>query len=186
MKNNIPESAREFGQFPCRPNGERMHHSQHCLGARNRTSSAWVWSTMGANVLPGALGLLGTDLIGAKGETVKTETLAGKGRVLGLYFSAHWCPPCRGFTPKLAEFYKHFRSGPDGHKLEIVFVSSDKTEAEFRDYCKEMPWLVLPFGDRDRKVKRTLMHILILHDWWFILLRTNFVKQDLALMAHES
>ena len=26
--------------------------------------------------------------------------------IIGLYFSAHWCPPCRGFTPVLSEFYK--------------------------------------------------------------------------------
>ena len=28
-----------------------------------------------------------------------------EGKVIGIYFSAHWCPPCRGFTPKLVEWY---------------------------------------------------------------------------------
>lgn len=27
------------------------------------------------------------------------------GKHLGLYFSAHWCPPCRAFTPQLAKWY---------------------------------------------------------------------------------
>ena len=32
------------------------------------------------------------------------QAMAGK-QALALYFSAHWCPPCRGFTPQLAEWY---------------------------------------------------------------------------------
>ena len=28
-----------------------------------------------------------------------------------IYFSAHWCPPCRNFTPMLAEFYNKVNEG---------------------------------------------------------------------------
>ena len=34
-----------------------------------------------------------------------TEVTSGKD-VICFYFSAHWCPPCRAFTPVLKEFYE--------------------------------------------------------------------------------
>merc|ERR1712182_101663 len=40
-----------------------------------------------------------------------------------------------------------------GKGLEVVFVSSDKDEAQFTDYFKEMPWLALDFADRQRKTQ---------------------------------
>ena len=61
------------------------------------------------------------------------------------YFSAHWCPPCRGFTPQLAKWYH----GPLGQKLEVVFVSADRDQASFNGYFGEMPWLALPFKNRN-------------------------------------
>ena len=66
---------------------------------------------------------------------------------VALYFSAHWCPPCRSFTPKLANAYsKNF-----SHELEVVFVSSDQDEAAFQEYYSSQPWLALPFGNRSLK-----------------------------------
>jgi nucleoredoxin len=92
--------------------------------------------------------LLGEKLLN-KEETVSTaDALAGKH--VALYFSAHWCPPCRGFTPELAKMYvSHLKA----KGLEIVFVSSDRDEAGFSSYYAEMPWLALPYGERELKAK---------------------------------
>ncbi|CAH1232255.1 NXN [Branchiostoma lanceolatum] len=99
--------------------------------------------------------LLGDKLQKKVGETesVETKSLLGEGRYLGLYFSAHWCPPCRGFTPKLTEFYKDLKATDKGKNFDVIFVSSDKDQASFDEYYAEMPWLALPYPDRDRKGK---------------------------------
>merc|ERR1711904_496355 len=95
--------------------------------------------------------LTGAKIIG-DGQELKGESLFGK--VFAFYFSAHWCPPCRGFTPQLAEWYtKDLKS----KGLEVVFVSSDKDQDQFEDYFKDMPWLALDFEDRKRKTQLSNM-----------------------------
>ena len=86
---------------------------------------------------------LGTSFIGQGGETVSEEAIRGK--TLGIYFSAHWCPPCRGFTPKLVETYKKVKAA--GRDFEVIFVSSDRDQHSFDEYFAEMPWLAVPHGD---------------------------------------
>mmetsp|Transcript_81903 Transcript_81903/g.227048 ORF Transcript_81903/g.227048 Transcript_81903/m.227048 type:complete len:321 (-) Transcript_81903:209-1171(-) len=80
------------------------------------------------------------------GQQVPNSELGGK--VIALYFSAHWCPPCRGFTPVLKKFYETVNGG--GGNLQIVFVSSDKSEAEGKDYFinHHGDWLMLDFGQK--------------------------------------
>eukprot|EP00435_Cladocopium_sp_Y103_P072802 s242_g41.t1 len=108
---------------------------------------------------PKAKDLVGKmKLTGPAGTMTLTEAMAGK-QALALYFSAHWCPPCRGFTPQLAEWYmKDLEWGLGGMEsdlkakgLEVVFVSSDRDEAAFKEYFGEMPWLALDFSDRKLK-----------------------------------
>lgn len=91
--------------------------------------------------------LLGDTLEGKSGNVKTSDAVAGKSAI-GLYFSAHWCPPCRGFTPKLAKTYTDALKGKG---MEIVFISSDKEEQAFKEYHGEMPWLALPYGDRKKK-----------------------------------
>lgn len=64
---------------------------------------------------------------------------------MGIYFSAHWCPPCRGFTPQLVETYKKLKAS--GKDFEIIFASSDRDTKSFQEYFQEMPWLAIPQGD---------------------------------------
>jgi len=63
------------------------------------------------------------------------------------YFSASWCGPCKAFTPALIAWYNKQREA--GAKLEIVFVSADKSQAEFDGYFGKMPWAGLDFSQRE-------------------------------------
>ena len=89
--------------------------------------------------------LLGPSLLKNANTHVNTVDALANKKVILLYFSAHWCGPCRHFTPLLTEFY-------DTHKeireddFEVVFVSSDRDMGGFSTYFGCMPWLALPFG----------------------------------------
>ncbi|XP_050719245.1 uncharacterized protein LOC126999973 [Eriocheir sinensis] len=82
---------------------------------------------------------------------VQLNDVCGTDRVLGLYFSAHWCGPCRGFTPQLVALYKHLKENTK-HQFEVILVSSDTDETAYNDYFRDMPWLALPFSETKRKV----------------------------------
>lgn len=77
-----------------------------------------------------------------------SEALKGK-KVVAVYFSAHWCPPCRAFTPMLKDFYQEVLDKHGQDSLAIVFVSSDRSSDEQESYFKEAhgDWFAVPFGD---------------------------------------
>jgi len=85
------------------------------------------------------------ELVDKDGNQSSCEDLSELDAV-GIYFSAHWCPPCRGFTPKLAESYLEMKAA--GKKWEIVFASSDQDQSQYDEYLGEMPFKAFPFGDK--------------------------------------
>ena len=77
----------------------------------------------------------------SKEEVFSTE-------IICLYFSAHWCGPCRKFTPSLSEFYKEINS--EKKQIEIIFCSSDQDQNQFDEYFKTMPWIAIPFESESK------------------------------------
>jgi nucleoredoxin len=68
-----------------------------------------------------------------------------KKKLIALYFSAHWCAPCRKFTPELVDYYN--RVATQHPEFEIVFVSFDKSQFAMETYMREanMPWPAIDF-----------------------------------------
>ncbi len=68
-----------------------------------------------------------------------------KKKLIALYFSAHWCAPCRKFTPELVDYYN--RVATQHPEFEIVFVSFDKSQFAMETYMLEanMPWPAIDF-----------------------------------------
>lgn len=72
-------------------------------------------------------------------------------KIIALYFSANWCPPCHQFLPRLRHTYQLLKQ--QDRDFEIIFVSWDNNEKEFAELTSKMPWLRLPFNDaRCRKL----------------------------------
>ncbi|KAL4617562.1 nucleoredoxin-like protein 2 [Arapaima gigas] len=91
----------------------------------------------------------GRALLNKDGEPVEPEE-ALRNKVVALYFSAGWCPPCRDFTPLLCDFYTELveeREPPA--QFEVVFISSDKSPEDMVEYYHELhgDWLALPWHD---------------------------------------
>jgi len=62
--------------------------------------------------------LLPSEYIDSDGNRHAMSELDGK--YLMLYFSAHWCPPCMRFTPKLSKAYTALKQKRDDFEVSFL------------------------------------------------------------------
>ena len=76
------------------------------------------------------------------GEVLKGRTL------IGVYFSADWCPSCTKFTPLLTQYYQNWMAGQlinnKGSKFLVILVSRCKTSRDTNNFFDPMPWAAIP------------------------------------------
>ena len=95
------------------------------------------------------------DLVTSKNGVLSTfnDDAIEKKKLIGLYFSAHWCGPCRKFTPQLVEFYNRVAAAHP--EFEIVFVSNDRSQPAMEGYMRDMqmPWPAISFAKIQEKTE---------------------------------
>jgi nucleoredoxin len=96
------------------------------------------------------------DLVALDGKRLKRfdDTKLADKKYVAVYYSAHWCPPCRAFTPELVKWYNTTKAA--NPHFELIFVSSDHTEKDMESYMagEAMQWPALKF--LKKKTDKTL------------------------------
>ena len=86
-----------------------------------------------------------TKLLNKQNKLCSFSELQGK--LIGLYFSASWSPPCQQFTSLLAKVHKELgnRCAP----FQIIYVPCDKTVEDMKQYYGDLHgnWLTIEFND---------------------------------------
>ena len=81
--------------------------------------------------------VLGENIILNNGERLNTNHHL-KDKIVGLYFSSSWCPPCQRFTPDLIEFYNNYHQD---NNFEIVLIPyHEDNKSQYQKYFSKMPW----------------------------------------------
>ena len=91
--------------------------------------------------------IFGSTLRKGRDEVNTVASLSGH-KFTGIYFGAHWAPPCRLFNQNLADFYA--RANEHGKNFEVVFVSVDGNEAAFERHFEKMPWYAVAYTETAR------------------------------------
>mmetsp|Transcript_32294 Transcript_32294/g.93626 ORF Transcript_32294/g.93626 Transcript_32294/m.93626 type:complete len:349 (-) Transcript_32294:163-1209(-) len=133
---------------------EEEEEEEEAAAGTGEVRSGWAFSEPSDEFAVPAVASFFSQLFGAassltdgKGGSHPLSRLQGS--VVAIYFSANWCPPCRQFTPMLAQFYEQAKAA--GRKFEVIFISADRDAGSMKEYLQSMPWLAVRFEDPARQ-----------------------------------
>lgn len=96
-------------------------------------------------------GIVGNDIIDKEQKSFICEELL-ENKIILIYCGSSWSEPDKIFFPKLSKLYNEMKE--DQIQFEIIYNSWDKTEDEYNEYIKEMPWYSIPF--KDENIRKTI------------------------------
>lgn len=139
-QHELEASARRAAQI------EQDRRFNTLLQARKTEAGARPGKGPSPNESP-ILEILKDKLVHCHGGTISRgngSELEGK-KYVALYYSAHWCGPCRQFTPQLVEYYNQTVAAHP--EFELIFVSFDHSHFEWENYVRDnqMPWLAIDY-----------------------------------------
>lgn len=80
-----------------------------------------------------------------------TVLIADRGvKLVGLLFGQQWNPQYAKVEQKVRKFYDNLKAMGE-NRFEIVYVSLDQDVRRFTDYYRNMPWLAIPFAQKERR-----------------------------------
>ena len=101
---------------------------------------------------------IGTEFINSHCKKVTFEQGFKDVELIGVYFSAGWCPPCRPFTSKLTQLDEKWNNGETGRKIQMIYVAEEENEQDFQEYFQKMKnFLSFPWAD-DRIKQMAQIH----------------------------
>lgn len=113
--------------------------------------------------------LIGHKVIDNEFNEINTKVCMQNKKIIGLYFAGSYCSSCIKFTPILNEVYSKIKEiNPN---FEIVFISDDKTIESFNHYLKYMPWVAIPYEQKNIKSKlynmfeiKSIPHLILINE----------------------
>jgi nucleoredoxin len=102
-------------------------------------------ASVSANVSNLPVNFLGKKFINNKHEEVTAESSILKSKIIGLYFTSSWCPPCEAFSSELLGLYNEVNLKEKF--FEVIQISNERNEKEFREFISKDPWLFVNFED---------------------------------------
>ncbi|MBT4223734.1 MAG: redoxin family protein [Opitutae bacterium] len=95
-----------------------------CLSALLLWSASLDAASVWADFFP-------AKMMDKNGNEVNRDTVLGN-KIVGIYFSASWCGPCRTFSPKLVDF-----RNKNSNEFEVVYASADNSKSAQLSYMKD-------------------------------------------------